>query len=57
MDEMSFLTSELEKVVLMKVVGNCLIFLPTKVYVIWLFITPTMGKLLSSVWVGLQDKF
>jgi len=53
MDEMSFLTSELEKVVLMKVVGNCLIFLPTKFYVIWPFITPAMGKLLSSVWVGL----
>jgi hypothetical protein len=49
LDEMSLLTSELEQVVLMKVVVNCLIFPPTKFDVILPSRTPTMGKLLSSV--------
>jgi len=41
----------------MKVVGNCLIFPPTKLDVFLPSRTPAMGKLLSSVWAGLQDRF
>jgi len=41
----------------MKVVGNCLFLPPTKFHVIWPSRTPDMGKLLSSVWAGLQDRF
>jgi len=52
-DEMSLLTSELKQVVRMKVVGNYLIFPPTKVDVSLPSRTPTMGKILSSVWAGL----
>ena len=53
LDEMSFLTSELEQVVFMKVVGNCLILPFTKFDVILPFKTPAMGKSMSSVWAGL----
>ena len=49
LDEMSLLTSELEQVVFMKVVVNWRIVSPTKYDIIWLFRTPYMGKLLSSV--------
>jgi hypothetical protein len=41
----------------MKVVGNCLILPPTKFYDILPSRNPAMGKILSSVWAGLQDKF
>jgi hypothetical protein len=41
----------------MKVVGNCLFLPPTKGQVIWPSRTPDMGKRLSSVWAGLQDRF
>jgi len=54
---MSLLPSEFEQVFFMKVVGNCLFLPPTKLYVIWPSKTPYMGKILSSVWAGLQDRF
>jgi len=54
---MSLLTSEFEQVVFMKVVGNCLILPPTKLHVIFPSRTLAMGKVLSSVWAGLQDRF
>ena len=54
---MSLLTLEIEQVVLMKVVGNCLIIPPTKVDIILPFKTLAMGKMISSVWAGLQDRF
>ena len=41
----------------MKVVGNCIFLPPTKCHVIFPSKTPDMGKLLSSVWAGLQDRF
>ena len=41
----------------MKVVGNCLILPLTKFDVIVPSRTPSMGKILSSVWVGLQNRF
>jgi hypothetical protein len=41
----------------MKVVGNCLILPPTKFDIILRSKTLAMGKLLSSVWAGLQDRF
>jgi hypothetical protein len=50
---MSLLTSELEQVVMMKVVGNYLIFPPTKFDIILPSRTPAMGKILSNVWAGL----
>jgi hypothetical protein len=52
-----WLTSEFEQVVFMKVVENCLILPPTKIYVILPSRTPAMGKILSSVWAELQNKF
>jgi hypothetical protein len=54
---MSLLPSEFEKIFFMKVVENCLFLPPTKGYVIWPSRNPDMGKLLSSVWAGLQDRF
>ena len=57
LDEMSLLPSELEKTFLMKVVGNGLFLPPTKVHIIVPSRTPDMGKILSSVWAGLQDRF
>jgi hypothetical protein len=57
LDEMSLLTSELKQVVPMKVFENCLILPPTKFDIIWPPITPAMGKILSSVWARLQDRF
>jgi hypothetical protein len=53
LDEMSLLPSEFEQIFFMKVVGNCLFLLPTKVHIIWPSKTLDMGKLLSSVWAGL----
>jgi len=41
----------------MKIVGNYLILPPTKFDIILPSKTPVMGKLLSSVWARLQDKF
>jgi len=40
----------------MKVVVNCLFLPPTKFHFIVPSRTPDMGKLLSSVWAGLQDR-
>jgi hypothetical protein len=57
MDEMSLLTSEVEQVVLIKVVGNCLILPPTKYDIMLPSRTPAMGNILSSVWAGLQNRF
>jgi len=57
LDEMTLLHSEFGKVFLMKVVGNCLFLPPTKFHIIWPSRTPDMGKMLSSVWAGLQDRF
>jgi hypothetical protein len=57
LDEMTLIHSEFGKVFFMKVVGNHLIFPPIKFYVIWPSRTPDMGKILSSVWAGLQDRF
>jgi len=54
---MSLLPSEFEKILFMKVVGNCLFLPPTKFHVIWPSRTPDMGKIPSSVWAGLQDRF
>jgi hypothetical protein len=54
---MSFLPSEFEKIFFMKVVGNGLFLPPTNCHVIWPSRTPDMGKILSSVWAGLQDRF
>jgi hypothetical protein len=54
---MSLLPSALEQVFFMKVVGNCIFLPPTTFHVIWPSRTPDMGKLLSSVWAGLQDRF
>jgi hypothetical protein len=51
------IATALEQVVCMKVVGNCLIFPPTKFFVILPSRTPDMGKMLSSVWAGLQERF
>jgi len=41
----------------MKVVGNFLILLPTKFDVILPSRTLDMGKIMCSVWAGLQDRF
>jgi hypothetical protein len=41
----------------MKVVGNCRFLPPTKLHVIVPSKTPDMGKILSNVWTGLQDRF
>jgi hypothetical protein len=57
LDEMSLLPSELEKIFFMKVVGNGRFLPPIKFHVIWTSRTPDMGKILSSVWAGLQDRF
>jgi hypothetical protein len=57
LDEMTLIHSEFGKVFRMKVVGNHLIVLTTKFHVIWTSRTPDMGKILSSVWAGLQDRF
>jgi hypothetical protein len=54
---MSLLTSEFEQVILMKVVGNFLIVPPIKFDVLLPYRTPAMGKILSSIWAGLQDRF
>jgi hypothetical protein len=54
---MSLLTSEFEQVVFMKVVGNCLFLPPTKLYVILPSQTPDMGKIMSTVLAGLQNRF
>jgi len=54
---MSLLPSEFEQAFFMKVVGNCLFLPPTKVHVIWPYRIPDMGKIQSSVWAGLQDRF
>jgi hypothetical protein len=54
---MSLLPSEFEKLFFMKVVGNCLFLPPAKCHIIWPSRTPDMDKNLSSVWVGLQDRF
>jgi hypothetical protein len=54
---MSLLPSAFEKIFFMKVVGNGPFLPPTKFHVIWPSITPDMGKILSSVWAGLQDRF
>jgi hypothetical protein len=51
------LPSKFEPVFFIKVVRNCLFLPPTKFHVIWPSRTPAMGKILSSVWAGLQDKF
>jgi len=40
----------------MKVVGNCLILPLTKFDIILSFINPDMGKILSSVLAGLQNR-
>ena len=56
LDEVSLLTSELEQVIFMKIIGNCLILPLTKLYIIWPSRTPAMGTIRSSVWAGLQDK-
>jgi hypothetical protein len=56
LDDMSLLTSELEQVFSMKVVGNCCFLPPTKFHVIFPSRTLDMGKSLSSVWAGLQDR-
>jgi hypothetical protein len=54
---MSLLPSEVEQVFFMKVVGNYHFLLPTKFHVILSSRTPDMGKILSSVWAGLEDRF
>jgi len=54
---MSLLPSEFEKKFFMKVVGNCLFLPPTKFHIIWPSRNPDMGKILSNVWAGLQDRF
>ena len=54
---MSLLPSEFEKIFFMKVVGNGLFLPPNKLHVIWPSRTPDMGKCISSVWAGLQDRF
>jgi hypothetical protein len=54
---MSLLLSEFENIFFMKDVGNYL-FLPlTKFHVTWPSRTPDMGKILTSVWAGLQEIF
>jgi len=57
LDEMTLIHSAFGKVFFMKVVGNCLFLPPINFHVIWPSRTPDMGKMLSSVWVGLQDRF
>jgi uncharacterized membrane protein YccF (DUF307 family) len=54
---MSLLPLEFEQVFFMKVVGNCLFLPPTKWHVIFPSRTPDMGKILRSVWAGLQNRF
>jgi hypothetical protein len=54
---MSLLPLEFEQVFFMKVVGNCLFLPPTKWHVILPSRTPDMGKILRSVWAGLQNRF
>ena len=49
LDEMLLLTSKLKQVIHIKVVGNYLIFPPTKFEVLLPTRTPAIGKFLSSV--------
>jgi hypothetical protein len=48
LDEMTLIHSEFDKVFLMKVVGNHLIFLPIKFQSIWITRARDMAKILSS---------
>ena len=41
----------------MEVVGNFRFLPPTKCHVILPYRTPDIGKIMSSVWVGLQNRF
>jgi hypothetical protein len=54
---MSLLPLEFEQVFFMKVVVNCLFLPPIKWHVILPSRTPDMGKILRSVWAGLQNRF
>jgi len=54
---MSLLPSEFEQIFCMNVVRNCLCLPPTKFHVIWPSRTPDIGKIISSIWARLQDRF